>query len=88
MGVREDNLEVEDFEIGEFYASMVLRRRTSNFRWEMITVYGATQHDRSPNFIDELSRKCMYSVFPVVFGGDFNLVRRTGEKIRGRLIRI
>jgi exonuclease III len=80
MGVKEGQLEVEDSEIGDHYVSMVLRDRASNFRWELITVYGPAQHDESQDFISELSRKCMYAVLPVVLGGDFNLIRSAKDK--------
>jgi hypothetical protein len=53
---------------------MVLRNRTSNFRWELIIVYGPAQHDKSMDFIAELSRKCLFATLPLVFGGDFNLM--------------
>jgi hypothetical protein len=46
MGVKDDLLEVEETEVGEFYASMVLRHRLQNFRWELLTVYGPAQHVR------------------------------------------
>jgi hypothetical protein len=55
--------------------TMVLRHRTSNFRWELITMYGPAQHDRSQDFISELSWKCIYSNLPMVIGGDFNMIR-------------
>jgi hypothetical protein len=80
MGVKEGQLEVEDSEIGDHYVNMVLRDRVSNFRWELITVYGPAQHDESQDFISELSRKCMYAVLPVVLGGDFNLIRSAKDK--------
>jgi hypothetical protein len=51
MGVRDDTLEMEDSEVGKFYVSMLLRHTTSNFRWELITVYGPSQHDISIDFI-------------------------------------
>jgi hypothetical protein len=54
----------------------------------MTIVYGSAYHDMSTDIIAELSRKYMYFVLPLVFGGDFNLVRRTSEKIIGRLIKI
>jgi hypothetical protein len=44
MGVKDGGLEVEDTEVGEFYSSMVLRNKVSNFRWELITVYGPANH--------------------------------------------
>jgi hypothetical protein len=85
MGVKDDTLEIEDYEIGEFYVSMVLRNmfrnRTSNFRWEMITIYGPAQHDMSSDFVAELSRKCLCASLCLVFGGDFNLIRHRGRRI-------
>jgi hypothetical protein len=75
MGVKEDILEVEGSEVGEFYVSMVLRHRLNNFRWEMLTVYEPTQHSQSMVFITELSRKCTLTSLPMVIGGDFNLIR-------------
>lgn len=56
--------------------SMALRHRKSNFRWEMVTVYGPTQHNLSHVFLEELHNKCQSSVLPVVLGGDFNLIRK------------
>jgi hypothetical protein len=40
VGIRVDFLEVEDQEVGDFFVSMSLRHRLTNFRWEMITVNG------------------------------------------------
>jgi hypothetical protein len=74
MDFKDETHEIEDSEIGEFYVSMVLRNRTSNFRWELIIVYGPAQHDKSMDFIAELSRKCLFATLPLVFGGDFNLM--------------
>jgi hypothetical protein len=53
-GIKDDNFEIEDSEVGNFYVSMVLRNRITNLKWELITVYGPTQHDLSPDFITEL----------------------------------
>jgi hypothetical protein len=46
----------------------------------MVTVYGPAQHDKSRDFIVELSRKCLYASLPLVFGGDFNLIRHRDER--------
>jgi hypothetical protein len=80
MDVREESIELEDYEVGEFYVSMVLRNRASNWRWEMLIVYGPAQHEKSREFIAELSRKCLYATLPMVLGGDFNLIRNANEK--------
>jgi hypothetical protein len=80
MGVREDYYEVENIEVGDYFVSMVLRNRCTNFRWELVTIYGHAQHEASSDFITELSGKCMVAVLPMVFGGDFNLIRSAKEK--------
>jgi hypothetical protein len=68
MGIKEDSIEVEESEIGEYYVSMVLRKRTNNFRWELINVYGPARHDKTIEFIAELLRKCLYATLPLVLG--------------------
>jgi hypothetical protein len=80
FGIKDELIEVEENEIGEFYVSMGLRHRLQNFRWEMMVVYGPAQHDRSREFIAELSRKCLFATLPMVLGGDFNLIREVGDK--------
>jgi hypothetical protein len=85
MGIKEGMHELEDSEVGEFYISMVLRNKVTNFRWELITVYGPAQHNKSIDFIAKLSRKCIYATLPLVFGGDFNLIRSVGDKNNGNI---
>jgi exonuclease III len=68
MGVREEVLEVEDQEVGDHFVSMIERNRRTNFRWELVTVYGPVQHDRASEFISELCRKCICATLPIVFG--------------------
>jgi exonuclease III len=80
MGIKEDRYEMEDYEIGDHYVSVMLRDRLTNLRWELITVYGTANPESSKDFIAELSRKCLCPSLPLVFGGDFNLIRHAKEK--------
>jgi hypothetical protein len=57
-----------------------VRQRTTHYRWELVTIYGPAQQDKSGDFIAELSRKCMVATLPLVFGGDSNLIRDSSEK--------
>jgi hypothetical protein len=43
-------------------------------------VYGPADHGRSEEFLQELVRFVSASPFPVVVGGDFNLIRGLGDK--------
>jgi hypothetical protein len=53
LGIKEEVLEMEDSEVGEFFVSMVLRHRLTNFRWEVVCVYGPSNHESSIDFIVE-----------------------------------
>jgi hypothetical protein len=68
LGVKLDNFEVEDSKIGEYFVSMVLRNRLTNFRWELVSVYGLAQHEATAEFISNLSRKCLYTTLPILLG--------------------
>jgi hypothetical protein len=69
-GVKEDNLQVENWETGTYYLGVTVRDRKTNFRWDMIVVYGPAQHEKSPKFINELSDTCNIATLPTCIGGD------------------
>jgi hypothetical protein len=72
VDIRDETLEVEETDVGDYFISMVLGNKLSNFRWELITGFGPAQHTLSSDFISELSRKCMTSTLPLflcVWGG-------------------
>ena len=58
MGVREDILQVENWEYGEFFVGATVRHRILNFRWDILTVYGPVNHEYSPQFLQELHLRC------------------------------
>jgi hypothetical protein len=80
LSVKEESVEVEDMDRGEFFVSMSLTHRQSNLQWEVIIVYGPADHRRSPAFLDELRAKVERSTIPVVVAGDFNLIRMPEDK--------
>jgi hypothetical protein len=51
---------------------MVVGQITKKHRWNVINVYGPTQHEFSQDFILELSEKLLECVGLVVIDGDFN----------------
>ena len=79
MGVKVDSLEMEDCSMGDFHIQMSVRDRLSNFRWVVVSVYGPAQHNKSRDFIDELSNLCLSCPLPMV-RGDFDLIRTVDEK--------
>jgi hypothetical protein len=83
VGIKVENFEVRETEQGDYFISMVLRNRVSNFRWELVTMYDPAQHQLATNFISQLSMKCMGSTLPMLFwrgGGGFNLIRFATDK--------
>lgn len=83
LGVKEEVLEVEDWDSGDYYMGAQIRHRTTNIRWICLTVYGPAQHDRSGEFLEELGTKCKGSILPILIGGDFNLIRSEEDKNLG-----
>jgi hypothetical protein len=80
LGMKEDTFEVDDMDHGEFFVSMALTHRRSNLIWEVIIVYGPTDHSRSPAFLTELRSKVEWCTIPVVVAGNFNLIRSPNDK--------
>ena len=68
LGVKVDSLEMEDCSMGDFHIQMSVRDRLSNFRWVVVSVYGPAQHNKSRDFIDELSNLCLSCPLPMVLG--------------------
>jgi hypothetical protein len=80
LGVKEETFEVEDMDHGEFFVSMSLTHRRTNLQWEVIIVYGPTDHRRSPAFLAELKAKVERTTIHVIVAGDFNLIRTPDDK--------
>ena len=51
LGIRCSVLELESEDKGEFFVSMSLVHRASNFPFQFIGVYGPADHSRSANFL-------------------------------------
>ena len=84
VGVRNNILEVERWDKGEFFVEAQVRNRLTNFRWSVIVVYGPANHDFSAAFLEELGKKCTESLLPVLIGGDFNLIRSDEDRSSGQ----
>ena len=69
VGVKEDALEVEHWEVNDYFVGATIRNRMTNFRWDFLAVYGPANHTFFPDFIDNLSKRCEDVVLPVLIGG-------------------
>ncbi|KAE8807126.1 ABC transporter G family member 37 [Hordeum vulgare] len=80
LGFQEDYFSVEDMDHGEFFLSVSIMDRRVNPSWEVIIVYGPTDHGRFTDFLAELRNKAKRSTTPVVIMGDFNLIQGGSDK--------
>lgn len=85
LGVNNDLLEVLEYKKGCTVKCFVLKIRESGFVWCVINVYGPVQIDLKPDFLRELMEMIITSEFPVLVGGDFNMVRECAEKSNGNV---
>lgn len=82
-GVNLEHFEVEDSCLGTYSLSILVRNRLSNHRFWFVNVYGPAQHNLSAEFIEELQDICNNATFPILMGGDFNLIRNNFERNHG-----
>jgi exonuclease III len=80
VGFNIDTFEVRETEEGEFMLRCLLFHKEKKFEWNFINVYGAAQNNRKESFLRELSSFSFNSKFPMLIGGDFNVIRWEIEK--------
>lgn len=68
-------MEVDSFSI----AAIVLDKKL-NTKLKLVTVYGPTHDDRKKLFLTEVSQACSSHNYPMLIGGDFNILRFSSEK--------
>jgi len=80
IGFNNDLLELEDSRSGLYSLSILVRIRTSNFRFWLVNVYGLANHEFSEDFVREISRIYEGEPLPILLGGDFNLIRSDSDR--------
>jgi endonuclease/exonuclease/phosphatase family metal-dependent hydrolase len=68
---------------GEFHIKLHIRNR-ADFIWTLVAVYGAAQEDFKAAFLREMVNLAKDNPYPILIGGDFNMLRFPFEKSRGR----
>jgi hypothetical protein len=84
LGVRTATMEVLSCSEGEFHIKLHIRNKVDNFTWSLVVVYGAAQEEFKAAFLRELVNLAKDNPYPIIIGGDFNLLRFSHEKSRGR----
>jgi hypothetical protein len=67
-------------EHGDFCVKIHVRSKQDGFEWIFVSVYGAAQDARKPEFLSELVRICDIESLPILLAGDFNILRSPEEK--------
>jgi hypothetical protein len=65
---------------GQFFIRVDVLQLDNRKTWSFFVVYGPTDHRKSPEFLGELSWAVEACPFPLVLGGDFNLITGSEDK--------
>jgi endonuclease/exonuclease/phosphatase family metal-dependent hydrolase len=77
-------MEVLDCSEGDFHIKLHIRNKADNFIWSLVAMYGAAQAELKTAFLRELVNLAKYSPYSIIITGDFNMLRFSHEKSRGR----
>jgi hypothetical protein len=80
LGFRDECFDVGAWRQGTFFISATILQRKNNMKWCFFLVYGPADHRRTEEFLGELTQAVAGCNYPVVIGGDFNLIRTADEK--------
>jgi exonuclease III len=80
LGINATILDLSVIVEGEFYVRFHLMNKTDKFKWILMAVYGPAQDDFKSSFSAELVHACQHNHLPTLVGGDFNILRHSGEK--------
>jgi hypothetical protein len=80
LGFMDELFEVGSWKKGEFFITAEIWQRSIMLKWHFMLVYGLAHHSRTGDFLEELVREVGTCATPLVFGGDFNLIRRMEDK--------
>jgi hypothetical protein len=84
LGVRTDTMEVLASSGGDYHIKLHIRNRADNFLWSLVAIYGAAQEEFKADFLCELVNLAKDNPYPILIGGDFNLLKFRHQKSRGR----
>lgn len=80
LGINLQTFHIGEIE-GDLFVKFKIRNEDSNFKWLLVSVYGAVQQNHKEAFVSELLHLCAKEISPIVIGGDFNVLRDPLEKI-------
>jgi hypothetical protein len=60
---------------GDYHIKLHIRNRDDNFTWSLVAVYGTAQEEFKADFLRELVNLAKGNPYPILIGGDFDLLR-------------
>jgi hypothetical protein len=54
MGINQQFFEVESIVDEDYHIKFVVKNKVDDFRWALLSVYGATQQEHKEHFLSEL----------------------------------
>jgi exonuclease III len=85
VGVNLGKFEIFSWYKKKYCVMVSLKNKTDKFIWNFVAVYGTAYEEHKQEFLDELSSLTLNNSLPIVFGGDFNLVRKSEDKNNGAI---
>jgi hypothetical protein len=76
-------MEIFDNSRGDFHIKIHIPNKSDNLIWSLVSGYGAVQDAAKPAFLCELVNLANDNPYPIIIGGDFNLLRYLWEKSKG-----
>jgi hypothetical protein len=84
VGVKTATMDVLACSDGDFHVKLHIRNKSDNFIWSLVAVYGAAQEEFKADFLREMVNLARDNPYPIIIGGDFNLLRFPFEKSKGQ----
>jgi hypothetical protein len=80
VGVRSDTIDILASSDREYHIKLTIQNKADDFIWSLVAVYGAAQDAFKADFLRELVNLAKDSQYPMIIGGDFNLLRFQHKK--------
>jgi hypothetical protein len=80
LGIDLDIFDIGAIDEGDFYVKFHLCNQECNFKWALVAIYGPTQSNLKEQFLTEMVHMCSHEQFPILIGGDLNILRNPSEK--------
>jgi hypothetical protein len=61
-------MEALDCSGGDYHIKLHIRNKADNFKWSLVTVYGAAQDEFKADFLCELVNLAKYNPYPILIG--------------------